>query len=271
MSRLIPDFFRAALLMILAGCAHLPDTRSVHHKQAMEWASRGEKAYLHGNIEQSRRYYENALQLNTAIENAHGIAGNMLSLAQINLDRAEYDQAATKLQFILDDKTHLFAAGDKADAAARSAQSALLLKQPGKAAELAQQTRLLCKETSCTLGAAILNLHAQAVFALGKAEESADLARQAEALAEKAHQPVELANSRRLLGKIQLHLKSAAEASALFDQALLLDKQLGLARKIAEDLHFLAEAKEMLGQREEAESCRSRERAIRASLGEKGQ
>lgn len=269
MRRPDPKFLWAFLLIILSGCAHLPDTRSIRHKQAMEWANQGEKAYRSGNFEPSRRYYESALQLNITIENAHGIASNTLSLAQINLDRAEYDQADTRLQSILGDKNDLFAAGDKADAAARSAQSALLQKQPGRAAELAMQARSFCQKANCAFGAAILNLQAQAAMALGKNDESADLAGQAGNLAEKAHQPAELANSRRLLGKLQLHQKSAITAIPLLDQALSLDKQLGFARKIADDLHLLADAKDMLGQPEDAESCRNRERAIRRALGDK--
>lgn len=270
MSRPAANLFWAALPVILCGCAHQPDIRSAQHKQAIEWATQGEKAYLHGNEEQSRQYYEKALQLNTSVENSHGVAVNTLSLAQIDLDRGEYELAEAKLQFILGDKNHLFDASDKADAAARSAQLALLLKQPGKAAELAQQAQLLCKDATCTLGAAIVNLQAQAAVALGKNRESAVLAHQAGDIAEKAQQPVELANSHRLLGEILLRQKSAAAAAPLLEQALSLDKQLGLAKKIAEDLHLLADAKELLGQREEAESCRSRERNIRRALGEKG-
>jgi len=270
MSRLIVNLCWA-ILLILSGCAHQPDIRSPQHRQAMEWAIQGEKAYLNGKMEQSRQYFEQALQLNTSIENVHGIASNTLSLAQINLDRGEYAQAEAKLQFILGDKNHLLAGSDKADAAARSARLALLLKQPAKAAESAQQAQILCKDSGCTLGAAILNLHAQAALALGLIQESADLARQAGAMAEKAQQPVELANSRRLQGEIRLRQKSAAMAVPLLEQALSLDKQLGLANKIAEDLHLLADTKESLGQHEEAESYRGRERAIRMVLGEKGQ
>lgn len=265
------NFYWAALLIILSGCAHQPDTRSARHKQAIEWASQGEKAYLGGKMEQSRQHYEKALQLNTTIENARGIAANTLSLAQINLDRGEYEQAEAKLQLILGDKDHLFATGEKADAAARSARMALLLKQHGKAMELAQQAQVFCKEAACTFGATILNLHAQAALALGQIDEGTDLTRQAGAMAEKAQQPVELANSRRLLGDILLSQKSAAAAVPMLEQALSLDKQLGLAKKIAEDLHLLADAKELLGLREEAESYRSREHTIRAALGEKGQ
>jgi tetratricopeptide (TPR) repeat protein len=271
MSRPTHSFLWAMLLIALSGCAHQPDIRSARHKQAIEWANQGEKYYLDGNMEQSRQYYEKALQINTSIENAHGIAANTLSLAQINLDRGEYELAKTKLQFILADKPHLFEAGEKVDAAARSAKLALLLKQPDKAEEFAQQAQLLCVDAGCGLAAAILNLHAQAALALGKTEQSSDLARQAGAVAEKTQQPVELANSRRLLGEILLRRKLAAEAVPLLEQALSLDKRLGLAKKIAEDIHLLAGAKESLGQHEEAESYRGRERAVRAALGEQVQ
>lgn len=269
MFRPAANFCWAMLLIILSGCASHPDTLSARHKQAMEWAHQGEKAYLNGNAEQSRQYYEKALQSNTAIENTNGIAANLLSLAQLHLDRGEYDQAGAELQLVLADKENLFAAGMRADAAARSAQLALLLKQPGKAAELAQQAQTLCGMAKCALEAAILNLQAQAVFALGEFQKSADLAQQAGAKAKKQQQPVEMANAWRLLAEIRLHQGAAADAVLLLEKVLPADKQLGLPKKIIGDLRLMAEARDKLGQHEEAASCRSRERAIRHAIGEK--
>lgn len=253
--------------IILSGCAQHPDTLSVRHKQAMERANQGEKAYLNGNVEQSRLHYQAALQLNTRIENARGIAANTLSLAQIQIDSGEYDQADAALRLISENKNQLFTDGERADAAARSALLALFLKQPGRAAELAQQAQTLCRD--CIGLPAILNLRARSAYTLELIQDSDDLARQAGVVAEKMAQPGELANSRRLSGEIQLHLKSAAAAVPLLEQALLLDKQGGQAVKIAEDLHFLAEAKDRLGLPEEAESLRGRERAIRQALDAK--
>lgn len=263
------NFCWAILIVVLSGCASHPDNRSVRHKQALEWALQGEKAYLSGKVEQSRQYYEKALQFNTSIENVNGIAINLLSLAQIHLDRGEYDQAEAKLQFILVNKENLFAADVRADAAARSAQLALLLKQPGKAAELVQQAQTLCEVAKCAMEAAILNLQAQTTFALGEFQKSADLAQQAGAKAEKQQQLVEMANAWRLLAEIRLRQGAAADAVLLLEKVLPVDKQLGLPKKIAGDLRLMAEARDQLGQHEEAESCRSRERAIRLAIGEK--
>ncbi len=267
MFRKLPDLCWLALLAVLCGCASQPDTRSLRHKQALEWSAQGERAYLDGYLEQSDRYYERALQLNTSIENADGIAANLLSLAQLDLERGAYDRARARLQTVLDNRDGLFKAEAMAGAAARSAQLALLSKQPGQAVELTQQAQALCK--GCALEAAIVNLRARAAFALGQGEAGADLAGKAAELADKARQPVELANAKRLLGEIRLHLGTAAEAVPLLENALALDKQLGLPQKIAEDLRLLASAHNRLEQREEAEAYRCRERAIRAALGKK--
>jgi hypothetical protein len=259
----------AMLLILSTGCAHPPDSRSERHKQAFEWSVQGEKAYLSGNIVQSRHHYAKALQLNSSIENSRGIAANLLSLAQINIEQGEYTQADNHLQRILGDKNALFTDTEKADATVRAAQIALLLQQAGKSAQLAHQAQLLCQAANCTLGAAIRNLHAQAALKLGLIQDATALARQAETLADKIHQPIELANSRRLLGEIQLKQNLASTAIPLLEQALNIDKQLGLTRKIAEDLHLLADATTMLGQSQQAESYRSREHAILQTLSEK--
>lgn len=265
MFRKLPDLCWLALLLVLCGCASQPDTRSLRHKQALELASQGERAYLDGYLEQSGRYYERALQLNTSIENADGIAANLLSLAQLDLERGAYDRAQARLQAVLDNKDGLFKVEAMAEAAARSAQLALLSKRPGQAAEAAQQAQALCK--GCALEAAIVNLRARAAFALGQGEAGADLAGKAAEIADKARQPVEVANAKRLLGEIRLQQGDAMRAVPLLDEALALDKQLGLPKKIAEDLRLLASAKDALGQRAGAEAYRSRERAIRSALG----
>jgi len=257
--------------ILLYGCAHQPEIRSAQHKQAVDWSIQGEKAYQNENGDQARQYFEKSLQLNSAIENGHGIATNTLSLAQINLDRGEFDQAAAKLQFILADKDHLFPDGDKADAAARSALMELLVKQPGRAVDFARQAQTLCEALACPFEAAILNLRAQSALALNNIQESSEFARQAGGIAEKTQQFIELANSRRLLGEIQLRQNAAATAIPLLEQSLSLDKQFGLAKRIAEDLHWLAEAKELLGQHAEAESYRSREQAVLMATGAKEQ
>lgn len=267
MSLTVPDLRWLALLAVLSGCASQPDTRSLPHKQATEWAVQGERAYLDGDLARSGRYYEKALRLNTGIENADGVAANLLSLAQLHIERGEYERAEAELQLVLANRDGLFASAALADAAARCAQLALLSKQPGKAAGFAQQAQALCQ--ACASQAAIFNLRAQAAFALGQAQAAADLADQAAAAADKAQQIVELANAKRLLGAIRLHLGAAAEAVPPLDDALALDKRLGLPRKIAEDLRLLADAHDLLGRRAEAEAYRSRERAVRAALDKK--
>jgi len=249
------------LFVILSGCAHQPDTLSIRHKQAMDWAQQGEHAYFSGNLEQSRQYYEKALLDHSAIEHQSGIAAVLLCLAQIHLDLGEYDKAEARLQLVL--ANNLNTANDRAEAAARLAQLALLLKQADKALVLAEQAQTLCEK--CALMASILNLQAEAAYAQGKLQKSADLAQLAAAIAEKLEQ----ANAWRLLAQIRLSQGDAANAVIWLEQALPADKQLGLPKKIIEDLGLLAEAKEKLGLYEEAESCRSRIRAIRLALGDK--
>jgi len=252
--------------LLLAACAHQPDTRSARHKQALELASLGEKAYYKGELDLARDYYGEALRLNTSIENARGIAANTLSLAQLDLKRADHVAARQRLQSLLDDRHRLFADTDRAEAAARLAQIALLQNQAEHAAQLAQQAQALCKE-GCVAAAAISSLQASAALAQGNAVQAEAWAHRAASIAEKAGQPVEQANARRLLGGILLGRGAALEAVPLFEQALEQDKQLGLPERIAEDLHGLAEARDALGQKEAAASLREREAAVRAAQG----
>lgn len=257
------------LLVMLSGCAHHPDTRSARHVQALEMAHLAELAYLDGALERSRRIYEKALSLNMSIENAGGIAGNLLSLAQIHHDQGEYDLAEIRLQLILLNRENLFTGDMRIEAMARSAQLALMQKQTGKADALAQQAQSLCVASACRLEPAILNLRSQTAFEQGEFQVGAELAQQSAAKAEKQGQSAEMNNALRLLAAIRLRQGTASDTVQLLGKVLETDKQSGLPIKIAEDLALLAEAQEQLGQHEAAESCRRRERAIRAALGGK--
>lgn len=265
MCRATVKFF--LLLALVSGCASQPDTRSARHIEAMESAAKGEQAYFAGRLEQARRHYEQALRLNTGIENSDGIAWNLLSLAQIHAALGEHEQAEARLREISDNGNRLFASPVRAEAAARRAQLALRLKQPERADELAGQAQRLCAETGCAIGAAIANLQARAALMQGRLQASADIARDAESIAEKAKQDAELANAHRLQGEVRTRLGAPAEALPLLESALALDKRLGMPDKIAEDLELLAEAAALLGRHDEARAWRARAEAVRISSG----
>lgn len=260
--------FLLLLLVMLAGCAsHPPDKRSVRQIEAAEFAAKGEQAYFAGRLEQARRHYEQALRLNTGIENGDGIAWNLLSLAQIHAALGEYQEAEAGLREVSDNGNRLFEKNVRAEAAARRAQLALRLKQPERADELAGQAQALCAEAECAIGAAIANLRARAALSQGDLQVGANLAREAESLAEKAKQDAELANARRLQGEARTRLGAPAEALPLLESALAIDKRLGKPDKIAEDLELLAEAASLLGRHDEAQAWRARAEAVRSASG----
>lgn len=256
--------------VLLAGCAsHPPDTRSARHIEAMEYAARGEQAYFAGRLEQARRHYEQALRLNTALDDNDGIALSLLSLAQIRIALGEHVEAEANLRPVFDNRDRRFATRRQAEAAAQLARIAFYRKQPGQAAELAGQAHALCAAAECPGAAAIANLRALAALEQNSLQAAGELARDAEAAAEKTKQPVEQANARRLLGEIALRRDAATDALPLLEAALALDKQAGLPDRIAEDLDLLAEAHERLGRQGESLSLRERAAAVRAALGKR--
>ncbi len=251
------------LLLVLSGCATQPEKQSLRHTQANESALQGENAYLGGQLKQALHYYQIALQQNSAIENYPGMAANLLSLAQVYLELGEYVKVDSSLQTLLTNPNYAYQW--KVEAAARAAQLALLSQQTAKADALLLQAQSWCDH--CPQAAAILNLQAEVSYARLDFARSVTLLQLAVTKAER--EPVELANAWRLQARIKLAMADAATAATLLEQALSLDKQLGIPKKIAADLSLLAEVKEKLGLPEEAAALRVRVQALLLASGVK--
>ena len=182
----------------LGGCAGSPPAPGRLADEALGFNQRAANAYERGDLAQARSLYERALEIDSGIDNAEGVAMNSLSLARVDQALGDADAAHRHLDRVLDTAV---AAPWRAEAAARKAQLHLAGGEVARADEWLGRAQSLCGQ--CRAQAAILNLGARIALARGQpalAIERAERALQlpvGETLAERA-------NARRIIGEAKM-------------------------------------------------------------------
>ncbi|MGH8757155.1 MAG: tetratricopeptide repeat protein, partial [Burkholderiales bacterium] len=218
-------------------------------------------AFERGDLTRARQLYEQALATDTSIENADGIAMNALSLAQVHQMLGEPDAAQRYLDRLLEDSDLQIPRERKAEAAARKAQLALSAGDAAAADRWADTGITLCAG-SCSTQAALLNLHARAALARADNSAAIEWAARAQSAAVDDRGRTERANALRVIGEARLALGEQRAAIQALEQALALDKALGLPQRIYSDLMLLGRAHAALGEREAARGYFRRSLAV---------
>ena len=247
-----------ALALLLVACAGAPKApESAPLMQAADYNRRGEAALKRRDYRRALLWYEAALRADLSIENLDGIAMNSLNLARVHQLLGENTLAHQRLDAVLNGgapfprehmiaarlrKTMLYQAAGDLDAAASSVA----------------QAADLCKDNACALQGTLLNLSAGLALARGDASGALALAGQALAVNRGRDAREETANTLRMQAEARMRQKEFAAALAPLQEALALDKALGLPERIEQDLRRLAEAHAGLGDAEEARALLTR-------------
>ncbi len=250
-------------VLLLSGCGHVEETRSARQEQATDFNQRAQRAFLRGDYQVAAKLYENALQLDVAIENVNGIAINSLNLARVNQVLGRDDLAQRYLDSLLEDKALHYAPAHLTAAATQ--KSLLRLKQDDVdgATAWADKAAAYCG-SDCPLAGAIDNARANIALRASDADKTLYWGERA-ALENKGTSPLEYANSLRLTASARM-LKNEHEAALrLSEEALSIDKSLGLPDKIRQDLLLAGQAHQGLGHADQAAEYRDRAARIAAS------
>ena len=248
--------------VLLVACAAAPQPEPARtQQQAIALNQSARAAFERGDLTRAWQLYEQALATDTSIENADGIALNALSLAQVHQMLGEPDVAQRYLDRLLEDSEPPIPRERKAEAAARKAQLALSADDTAAAERWADTGLALCAG-SCSAQAALLNLRARA--ALTRADNSAAIewAAWAQSAAPDESGRTERANALRIIGEARLALGEQRAAVQAIEQALALDKALGLPQRIYSDLMLLGRAHAALGERAAARDYFRRSLAV---------
>lgn len=251
--------FLLCCVLFLSACGQTAPTRNARLELAADYSQSAQHAYNRGDYHAALRQYEMALRVDVAVENVPGIAIDMLNLARVNQMLERHDVANAYLDKLLEDRALEYGASNLAVAAT---QKSLLVLRQGDVAG----ARLWLEKASawCVADCALASVIDNARAAIALREKDADQALHwAERAASSSRNvsPLEYANALRYMSEARLMRREFPAALRLADEALAVDKMLGLPAKIRQDLLLAAGAHEGLGDVEQAE--RFRERASR--------
>ena len=226
-----------ALSALLWGGCSTPARTSQARLEAIKHNQKGVAAELRGNQSAALEEFTEALRLHGSIENWEGMVVAQINIARTQRLRGELksargavDRALSLLPESSDLAPELFFENAKIHLAAGELAAAkdwaLKAAAAEKGDDLGRRLNLVC---------AIL-------FRSGAPEQAREQAEMALKLNRDKAVPSEEANSLRLLGELHLAQGRADQAADCFDKSLVLDKKLGLGKKVALDLRGLGAA-----------------------------
>jgi tetratricopeptide (TPR) repeat protein len=249
-------------LVLLSACSHVEEIRSARQEQATEFNQRAQRAFQRGEYQAAADLYGRALQLDVAIENVNGIAINMLNLARINHVLGKDELAERYLNSLLEDKALHYAQAQLAAAAVQKSLLRLQQNDVAGATTWADKSAEYCV-ADCALSGVIDNARASIALRGDDADKALHWSERASSENKNAS-PLEYANSLRLTASARLMKNEHEVAMRLLEEALTIDKSLGLPEKIRQDLLLMAQAQEKLGHADQA--AQYRDRAARIAM-----
>jgi len=249
--------------LLLAACGHVEEMRSARLEQATEFNQRAQRAFQRGEYQSAATLYENALLLDVAIENVNGIAINTLNLARVNQVLGQNALAQRYLDSLLEDKSLQYPAAQLAAAAVQKSLLRLQENDATGATEWVEKSAAFCVR-DCPLSGVIDNARASIALRTNDADKALYWSERA-ASENKNASPLEYANSLRLAASAKLLNSDPDAALRLSEEALVIDKTLGLPEKIRQDLLLSEQAHTKLGHAELAAQYRDRAARIAAT------
>ena len=252
-----------ALAALLGACGSAPKEKNTAARQAaaLEANRKGDTYVRHNELENAARSYREALRLSQSLEDPEGIAANAINLSIVRQRQGRFGDARAALNVVLDQSNLRFSAARLTEATLRHALLDFDERRYSSATEWVHRANEHCKQR-CPLSGAIHNTRAQLSLQEGRLDAAVANARAGLEASRRANDQAELANSLRLLGVAALRANDGSVAQGHFEQALMLDRDLGAPRKIALDLIGLGRAATLSGDREAARSYYARALAV---------
>lgn len=246
----------------VASCAQAPAAPSSAQPTAAMEANRRAESYLRrGDLDSAALHYREALRVSQSLEDADGVAANAINLSVVYQRQGKYEEARASLAPVLERATLSHAPQRRAQAALRRAVLDLDERRHAAAAAWAERAASWCGRP-CALSAAIQNVQGQLALEAGYHNAATAAASGALAASRATGDRAEAANALRLLGMAAVAARDGAAALAPLREALAIDRELGMPRKIHLDLIGLGRASALRGEREAARAYYERARVV---------
>lgn len=242
--------FSLLLSLLLVACGSTPPPRV---PQLLEKAQAAEKdarrALRAGELLRAQHAFANTLVLQQALDDVSGAATTMINLATVTHQLHDDKGALDWLDKILLEKVRIYPAEAQRVAAFRKAVILTNMGQVSEAEASLQQAEKSC-EKKCSQRFGIEVLRARLLLLQGDAEGALALAQGVSKEKEVGRE--EQANALRVAAVAEEKLLRHANALQHYQDALEIDKALGLSARIAEDLEGLARISTQLGHEQDA-------------------
>jgi len=206
-------------------------------------------------LNNAARYYLEAIRLAQAVEDADGIAANAVSLSIVYQKMGKYAQARASLALILERHGELtFPRERLAQAAFRRAVLEMDEQRFSSAKDWIEQAANYCNQAGCPLLAGIHNVRGQLALESGRLDAATASANAALSASRGTGDRAETGNAQRLLGLAAIRKGDAVAALGFLGEALVVDRELAVPRKIYLDLIGLGHAEVLRGERDAARS-----------------
>ena len=257
----------------LAACGSAPPAQSdadTRRERLVDLNDHAQRAVARGDLRRAAALYREALRVAESFENFRSIGVNALNLAAVHQALGEREAAHHALERVLAAPAR-FEGPLVAQAAGLKTSLALQARELGAAEDWLKRAEGECRPPACRIQTALLILRAQLALERGATGESRSQAARALAASRAENSREEEANALRVDGRAAAAQGGHAEAVALLNQALAIDKQLALPYKIGLDLMALAETELMRGERQPARDYAQRALDVSRAAGNRPQ
>jgi tetratricopeptide (TPR) repeat protein len=243
-----------AACMLLAACGGSPSKQpaAAPPQSAAVEANRRAESYLrYGDLGNAARGYREALRISQSLEDPEGIAANAINLSIVYQRMGKNAEARDALAPVLDHAKLKFAPARLAQASLRMSLLDLDERRYASARDWADRADSYCAR-SCALVGAIQNVKGQLALETGNLDAARAAAKAALDASRSSGDRAEEANALRLLGITATRAGDPASALAQLNDALAIDRDLAIPRKIYLDLVGLGQASAQRGERDAA-------------------
>lgn len=253
----------AVSFVFLAACGggKLPAPSEASIRAAEEGKS-ALAAMKKGDHKRALAYYEEALNINRSVENTDGMAINLLNMAIVHGRSGDRLSAHRLIDGIVNTAMMDVSPAVVSEAAFYKAVLHFDSGQMDEAVKWADSSLSQCARADCKTSGRIYNLLARISIAGKDFAGALAVAERGWKLNKDSGDFEEEANSLRLMAEARSLGGNVHEAIRLYEEALLLDKAIGLSRKIALDLMGAGGALCRAGRAEEGKRYYERARSV---------
>ena len=241
-------FLLTFIFIFLLGCSTTPQRHFAPAQlQAIRLNERGIAAELRGNYTEAEVSFDAAYRLQGSIENFSGMAVTLVNKARLNRLQGKIAEAEQSIDTSISLLPHV--PDMTAEISFEKAKLLLVGKKFKEAAAWSERARAAADGAS---RGRMTNLLAEIRFEEGDTASARSHASEALRLCRDSGDQREEANALRLLGRLSLVDRQWLEAGQHLNDALTIDKELGISNKITADLQLLGMVSEGMGRRDKA-------------------